>query len=240
MGEQTGKTAVVTGGGTGIGFAIAARLATEGADVVLVGRRKGRLEEAAARIGGRAFAADVADEAAVRALFASVDRVDILVTCAGGAYFGAIEETPPERWRELFHGRFFGQMNCCHYAVPKMPAGGVILLCSGVADATFVANYSGGSALCGAVNAMGRNLAVELAPRGIRVNVLSPGLIADTAIESNLADDAVMDLFTAAIDATPLRRAGVPHESADAAYALITNAYLTGVVLPVDGGWTAT
>jgi NAD(P)-dependent dehydrogenase (short-subunit alcohol dehydrogenase family) len=242
MGELTGKISVVTGGGTGIGFAIAERLAREGSEVVLVGRRLPRLEDAAAKIGAaaRAYSADVADEEQVRVLFDSLEKVDVLVTCAGGAVFGTMAETPPERWRDLFHGRFFGQINCCHCALPKMGDGAVILLCSGIADMANVASYSGGSALCGAVNALGKNLAVELAPRGIRVNVLSPGLIAETAIESNLDQAGVVRLFETAIGATPLRRAGTPVNAADAAYALISNDYLTGVVLPVDGGWTAT
>lgn len=242
MSDLSGKVSVVTGGGTGIGFAIAQRLAGAGSEVVLVGRRLPRLVDAAAEIGGtaRAFAADVADEQQVAALFDSLERVDVLVTCAGGAFFGTMQDTPPRSWRNLFDGRFFGQINCCHYALPKMVDGGVILLCSGIADAAHVPDYGGGSALCGAINAMGRNLAVELAPRGIRVNVISPGLIADTAIESNLDDAGVGKLFAAAIAATPLRRAGVPANAADAALALIANDYLTGVVLPVDGGWTAT
>jgi NAD(P)-dependent dehydrogenase (short-subunit alcohol dehydrogenase family) len=242
MNKLGGRIAVVTGGGSGIGFAIAAGLAGEGAEVVVVGRRKARLDQAVEKIGGgaRAFAADVGEESDVQRLFASLERVDVLVTCAGGAFFGNMEQTPPARWRELFHGRFFGQINCCHHALPKMGEGSVILLCSGIADAAYVPDYGGGSALCGAVNALGKNLAVELAPRGIRVNVLSPGLIAATAIESNLDAAGVTKLFTAAIAATPLRRAGTPDDTAAAALALIANDYLTGVVLPVDGGWTAT
>lgn len=241
MGELSGKISVITGGGSGIGLATAERLARDGCEVVLVGRRVSRLEAAAAKLGAaaRVHAADVADEQQVRALFDSLEKVDILVTCAGGAVFGTMEETPPRLWRDLFHGRFFGQINCCHYALPKMGDGGVILLCSGIADMANVPSYSGGSALCGAVNALGKNLAVELAPRGIRVNVLSPGLIAETAIQSNLDAAGVTELFETAIAATPLRRAGGPAEAADAAYALIANDYLTGVVLPVDGGWTA-
>lgn len=242
MGELVGWVSVVTGGGSGIGFAIAERLARAGAEVVLVGRRLSRLEGAAAKIGrlARAHEADVGDEEQVRALFDTLAKVDLLVTCAGAAVFGTMRETPPRRWRELFDGRFFGQVNCCHYALPKMRSGGSILLCSGIADVAHVAEYSGGAALCGAINAMGKNLAVELAPRGIRVNVISPGLIADTAIASNLDTLGVQKLFAAAIEATPLRRAGLPGNAADAAMALISNDYLTGVVLPVDGGWTAT
>jgi len=239
-----GKQAVITGGGSGIGFAIAERLARAGARCVLVGRRRARLEEAAARLGASCSvaAADVGDEAQVAAVFAPLDRVDVLVTCAGGAFFGGIAEAPPRAWVELFAGRFFGQLYACHHAVPKMPSGGVIILCSGIAAGAYVPDYSGGAALCGAVNALGRQLAVELAPRGIRVNVLSPGLIQDTAIESNLTPDParLTAFWNDTLARIPARRAGTPAEAAEAAYFLATCGYASGVVLDVDGGWTAT
>jgi NAD(P)-dependent dehydrogenase (short-subunit alcohol dehydrogenase family) len=144
VGRLEGKTAVVTGGGSGIGLAIAERFAREGAQLVLVGRRKQRLAEAAARIGAGAagIPADVGDEAQVRALFEGLPRVDLLVTCAGHAVFGPIDELPPGAWRELFAARLFGQIYACHYAVPKMPEGGVILLCSGIAARAHVPGRS--------------------------------------------------------------------------------------------------
>jgi len=238
------KVAVITGGGSGIGLAIAERLAAAGARVVLVGRRQARLDAAAARIGAAAsvVVADVGDEAQVKAVFDALEHVDILVTCAGDAFFGSIDETPPRAWVDLFAGRFFGQLYACHYAVPKMPAGGVIILCSGIAARAYVPLYSGGAALCGAVNALGRQLAVELAPRGIRVNVLSPGLIQDTAIESNLTGDAdrLVAFWNDTLARIPAGRAGTPAEAADGAYYLATCSYASGVVLDVDGGWTAT
>ena len=135
MGKLDGKTAVITGGGSGIGLAVAERFTDEGTQTVLVGRRKSRLDEAAAQIGRGAYgvSADVADTAQVKAVFESLPRVDLLVTCAGGAVFGAVDELDPGAWRELFEARFFGQLYACHYAVPKMPEGAVILLCSGIA-----------------------------------------------------------------------------------------------------------
>ncbi|MBM4267080.1 MAG: SDR family oxidoreductase [Deltaproteobacteria bacterium] len=241
MGTLEGKVAVVTGGGSGIGFAIARRFAEEGARLVLVGRRRERLERAAAEIGRGAagIPADVGVEAEVKAVFDRLERVDLLVTCAGGAVFGTIDGLPPEEWKRLFEGRFFGQIYACHHAVPKMPAGGVILLCSGIAAAAHVPEYSGGSALCGAVNALGRNLAVELAPRGIRVNVISPGLIEGTEIENNLDGEKLMQFWQSTVDRIPAKRAGRPGDTAEAAHFLATCAYASGIVLDVDGGWTA-
>jgi NAD(P)-dependent dehydrogenase (short-subunit alcohol dehydrogenase family) len=237
-----GKIAVVTGGGTGIGLAIAERFAREGAQLVLVGRRKEKLDAAAARMGNGAYgvAVDVSDEDQVRALFESLARVDILCTCAGKAVFGAMDELPPSAWRDLFAGRFFGQIYACHHAIPKIPEGGVILLCSGIADRAHVPEYAGGAAICGAVNAMGRSLAVELGPRGIRVNVLSPGFIGGTEIDFNLEGEKAIAFVKRSIASTPLGRPGKPEDLADAALFLATCEFATGQVVEVDGGWTAT
>ena len=145
MGQLDGKIAVVTGAGSGIGLAIAERFGAEGAELVLVGRQKERLDEAAARIGGgaRGVSVDVGEEEQVRQLIEDLPRVDILCTCAGKAVFGAIDEVPPSAWKDLFHTRFFGQLCAVHYAVPKMHEGSVILLCSGIADKAYVPDYAG-------------------------------------------------------------------------------------------------
>ncbi len=242
MGQLDGKLAVITGGGTGIGFAIAERFAGEGAEVIIVGRRKAVLEEAVAKIGhgARYAVVDVGDEEQVKALFEPLERVDLLVTCAGGAVFGAIDVLPPSEWRRLFHGRFFGQIYCCHYAVPKMPEGSCIMLCSGIAADAHVNDYAGGAALCGAVNGMGKSLAVDLGPRGIRVNVLSPGFIFGTTIDINIEGKAVEKFVHESIASTPLGKPGLPPSLADAAMFMATCEFLSGQVIDVDGGWTAT
>jgi len=243
MGILDGKVAVITGGSSNIGLEIGRQFAAEGAEVIIAARDADRLNKAVALIGhgARGVSVDVADEAQVKALFEPLDRVDVLVTCAGGWVFGAIDEVPPARWVELFAGRFFGQLYACHYAVPKMPAGGSIMLCSGVAAKAAIPNYAGGTAVCGAVNSMGRQLALELAPRGIRVNILSPGLILTAeerkrAIDGQLPDDIVRRSF---IDnSIPLKRPGTAGDMAAAAMFLVNCDYATGMILDVDGGWT--
>lgn len=241
MNALEGKIAIITGGGSGIGFAIAQRYASEGAQVILAGRNPRRLDEAVEKIGSgaRGIATDVADEAQVQRLIDSVPRIDALVTCAGGAVFGPVEEVAQKSWRELFDARFFGQLSACHYAVPKMPPGSAIVLCSGVAGRAALVNYSGGAALCGAVNAMGRSLAVELAPKGIRVNVLSPGLTRDTAIDWRVPPENIDAFMSSLMGRIPMKRAGTAREMAEAAFFLATCSYATGQVLDIDGGWTA-
>jgi len=241
MGRLEGKIAVVTGGASGIGLAVSERFARDGAQLVLVDRRADRFEEAVARVGGgaRGVEVDVSDEEQLRALFEDLPRVDILCTFAGGATFGAFDELPPSKWAELFTARFFGQLNACHYALPKMPEGAVIMLCSGVADRTHVPEYAGGAALCGAVNALGRALAVELGPRGIRVNVLSPGFIVGTQIEFNLEQEKAIEFVKRSIASTPLGRPGSPEDMAEAAYFFATCEFASGQTIDVDGAWTA-
>ena len=242
MGRLDGKIAVVTGGASGIGLAVSERFARDGAQLVLVDRRADRFDDALTRVGpgARGVEVDVSDDDQLRALFEDLPRVDILCTFAGGAVFGAIDELPPSKWSDLFAVRFFGQLNACHYAVPKMPEGGVIMLCSGIADRAHVPEYAGGSALCGAVNALGRALAVELGPRGIRVNVLSPGFIVGTQIEFNLGQDEAIKFVTRSIASVPLGRPGRPEDMAEAAYFFATCEYASGQTIDVDGAWTAT
>lgn len=243
MGSLEGKVAVVTGGTSNIGLGIARRFAREGARVLVVGRDPGRLAQAVEQIGPNASStsADVANEEQVRGVFEPLERVDLLVTCAGSAVFGPIDKLPPQAWVDLFAARFFGQIYACHYAVPKMPEGSSIILCSGIAAKSGIPNYAGGAALCGAVNSMAKALALELAPRGIRVNAISPGLIVPpegrpgqprTAEHSGLIQGFIDERI-------PMRRPGRPDDMADAALFLATCDYATGIALDVDGGWTA-
>ena len=242
MGEiLAGKIAVVTGGSTGIGYAIAKRFANVGSKVILASRQPQRLATAAESIGNGAVAipTDVSDSEQVQRLFEGLEQVDLLVTCAGAALFGSIDELQVAQAKSLFEGRFFGQLAAAHYAVPKMPPGSVIIFCSGIAASVGLPYYSAGSALCGAVNSMARALAVELAPKGIRVNAISPGLIEGTDIQSNLSKEQ-LENFTESIKAKiPLKCAGQPDDVADAAFFLAVCSYVTGQIIEVDGGWTA-
>ena len=236
-----GKIVVVTGGSTGIGYAIARRFASVGAKLILASRQPQRLVTAAQSIGYSSVAipTDVSDLEQVQRLFEGLEQVDILVTCAGAALFGAIDTVPVAQAKSLFEGRFFGQLAAAHYAVPKMPPGSVIIFCSGIAASVGLPYYSAGSALCGAVNSMTRALAVELAPKGIRVNAISPGFIESTDIQSNLSKEQLENFVESIKAKIPLGRAGQPDEVADAAFFLATCGYVTGQIIEVDGGGTA-
>lgn len=239
--QLVNKISVVTGGGSGIGYAIAERFICEGAQVVIASRNRQRLDAAVDRLGPRAqaIATDVADDQQVAQLCNQLERIDILVTCAGGALFGPVDVISPHAVRELFATRFFGQLSMIHYAVPKMSAGSAIILCSGAADVIGLPMFSAGTAIDGAISSMARSLAIELAPRGIRVNAISPGLIKDTQIQSNMSQEQTSQFVQQTLAAIPLKRQGLPAEVADAALFLASCEYVTGQIIQVDGGWSA-
>lgn len=217
--QLANKTAVITGRGSGSGYAIAERFVQAGAQVVLASRNQQRLDDTVARLGPsvQAIAVDVANDDQVQHLCAHLDRIDSLVTCAGGALFGPVDVMPPQAVRDLFATRFLGQLSMVHYASSRMPKGSSIMLCSGAADVIGMPMFSAGIAIDGAISAMARLLAVELAPRGIRVNAFSPGLIKDTQIQSNVSPDQTGQFVQKTIAAIPLKRSGIPAEVADAA-----------------------
>ncbi|MFI6956498.1 SDR family NAD(P)-dependent oxidoreductase [Nocardia sp. NPDC050408] len=237
-----GKLAVITGGGSGLGFASARRLAEAGADVMLVGRSLERVRKAADTIGehARGWSSDVSDHQQLADLFLQWPRVDILVTCAGSAIAGPVESLSVAKVRRLLDTRVLGQLIAVQCALPRMSSDGTIVLTSGVADRVGLPGYSVGAVVDGAINALVAQLAVELGPRGIRANAISPGLIGGTDQQTGLPPGKLDRLYAELARRVPQRRVGWPSEVADAIHFLVTTTYVNGQVLQVDGGWSAT
>lgn len=194
--DLTNRTALVTGAGTGIGAATALALAQAGADVVLASRTPDEIAQVAATIeqlGRKALAvpADIAEEADSKRLFSAIKRrfkrLDIVVANAGvNGVWAPIDELKPREWDETIRINLRGTYLTLHQAVPLMGKGGSIVITASInGTRTFTsAGASAYSTTKAGQLALGQMLALELAPRGIRVNVVCPGAIT-TEIDDN-------------------------------------------------------
>jgi meso-butanediol dehydrogenase/(S,S)-butanediol dehydrogenase/diacetyl reductase len=244
-GRLEGKRCLVTGGGTGIGRAVAVRFAAEGASVVVAGRRPEPLEETAAMsaaISTQRGDAGEPDEA--RAM------VDAVVTRHGGldVLFHAggvlrrnevLTETTEEEWERDLRANLTSAFELCRVAIPHLEEtrGTIVLVASQLAHVGS-SGYATYAATKGGILAFTRALAVDLGPQGVRVNALSPGVVETDMAYIGRDFAAMRDQVAAAL---PLRRVGTPEDMAGPAVFLASDdsAWMTGHSLVVDGGWTA-
>jgi NAD(P)-dependent dehydrogenase (short-subunit alcohol dehydrogenase family) len=242
-GRFHGKTAFVTGAGSGIGEATARALAGEGARVVLADVDAAAVEALAAGLGEQATATrlDVRDENDVAAAIAAAGRLDALINVAGIGSTTNAPDTPLETWERVFAVNVTGTFLCSKHAIPAMASsgGGTIVNVGSVAGLVGLRNRAAYCASKGAVIAFTRALAVDHADDGIRVNAVCPGTI-ETPWVRRLVDDAGESLD--ALRARQLLgRLGTPEEVAEAILYLASDdaAFLTGAMLTIDGGLTA-
>jgi NAD(P)-dependent dehydrogenase (short-subunit alcohol dehydrogenase family) len=253
--QLSGKVALVTGAGSGLGAAAARTFAAEGAEVVLVSRTRAQLEQIAAEIekaGGRAsvFPADTADETQMEQLFGSIanehGRLDIVFANAGiNGVWAPIAELKPKEWDETIRVNLRGTYLTVHHAVPLLrKAGGSVIITSSInGTRTFTtAGASAYSTTKAGQLALGQMLALELAKDKIRVNIICPG-----AIESEISDNTEKRATDAAKvpakypkGTVPLTggKPGTAHEVADLVLFLASDAskHITGTPIWIDGG----
>jgi NAD(P)-dependent dehydrogenase (short-subunit alcohol dehydrogenase family) len=249
--DLSGRVALVTGGSRGLGLEIAHGLGEAGASVVVTARRAEWLRPAeeelrGAGIDARAAACDVVDAEQVERLTAEVierhGRIDVLVNAAGVSWGASAEAMPLDRWRWVMDVNATGTFICCQSVGRRMleRGSGRILNIASVAglvgQATELLEAVGYSASKGAVVALTRDLAVKWAPRGVAVNALAPGFFPTRMTRAVL--DRAEERVAAA---NPMARLGGPDELKGAALFLVSDAagYVTGQILPVDGGMTA-
>jgi 3-oxoacyl-[acyl-carrier protein] reductase len=238
------KRALITGGTKGIGAAIAIDLARQGCDVAINGRHADDSMAAvrnAIESLGRKCATIVADvgrpedvERLVAEAEAALGGLEILVHSAGGASLGTIDECPPEQWKSTFDVHVHAAYYLCRRALPTMrKAGeGVIILISSVAGIRGVPAHLAYATVKGAILQFTRSLARDEADHNIRVNCVAPGIVR-TRFHEAMTPAALAHNLAVRI---PLHREGTPDQVAEAVRALVTNDFITGEVLVVDGG----
>ena len=246
MPRLEGKIAVITGGSSGIGLATAKRFVKEGAYVFIIGRRQAELDKAAAEIGSNVTAVkgDVANPNDLDRLYQTVaakkGKLDILFANAGIADPVPTPDVTTEHYDKTFGVNARGVFFTVQKALPLMKDGGSIIVNGSGAWQKGIPMYSTYSATKAALRSFVRTWTAELAGKGIRANMVSPGPIETPLLEAQFGPSvgAMKDRFIAM---TPMQRIGRPEEIASAVLFLASDesSFITGVDLPVDGGTVA-
>lgn len=249
MGDLNGKTAVITGGGSGIGKGIAERFAAAGARVVIIDLDEAtgtETEREICRSGGEAIfrRCNVADLESVRAAVNDLDPIDILVNNAGIAHIGTVVSTGPEDFDRILNVNVKGVYHCLHVVLPRMleRKSGVILNMSSVAAIAGLPDRFAYSTSKGAVHTMTFSVAADYIKEGIRCNCICPARVhtpfVDGYLDRNYPDNRD-EMFEKLSAAQPIGRMASPSEVAEMALYLCSDesSFITGQAFPLDGGY---
>jgi NAD(P)-dependent dehydrogenase (short-subunit alcohol dehydrogenase family) len=235
-GRLDGQRVAVLGGTSGIGLAVAGAAAGEGAEVVVVSSRPSSVQSALGRLPRTAtgHVVDLTDPARVRALFEGLGEIDHLVFTAGEPLsLMPLDTLDIDEARGFFGLRFFGALGAVQAAVPHLRPGGSITLTSGSAGTRGGTGWGVAAGVCGAMDALTRSLAVELAP--LRVNAVAPGLVR-SPLWQGIPDAERARMYAQVGAGLPAGRVGEPADAAAAYLYCMIQRWATGTVLLVDGG----
>ncbi|MGF1479068.1 MAG: SDR family oxidoreductase [Cyanophyceae cyanobacterium] len=233
MNKLQGQTVVIIGGSSGMGLGAAQAAAAEGATVVIASHSQDKLDKALEQINGHAKALqlDILDRNSIRQLFEEVGQLDhLFITAAPGSrgkFLDSIDSA-----RQYMEGKFWGSYTCAYYAAPKMSERGSITFITGGLSRRPQPGASIVTASQCAVEGLAKALAVELAP--LRFNVVLPGAI-DTSLWDFMPEDEREEFLQQAAQ-VPAGRIGQPEDIGSAAVFLMTQSFITGAVLEVNGG----
>ncbi len=240
-----GKVAVVTGGNSGIGLAIARRFVAENASVAIFGRNEKTLNAAAAELGSDCLAVqgDATNQSDLQRLCDGANQrfggIDILVANAGIFEFGRLAVVDKDSFDRTSSVNFSGVFFTVQAAVPYLREGGSVILMTSGSNRVGLVDAPVYAATKAAVRSLARSLAVELQPLGVRVNALSPGFVDTPIFERTGIEGEEREQFVASMSEQILMgRFGRPEEIAAAAFFLASDdsSYITGIELPVSGG----
>ena len=227
------KTVLVIGRGSGIARAIALAVSDDGGRVIAASRRPDDLADAYRGMDVGIEQVDVTDESSIAALASRIAKLDHVVAAASARARGGYADLTADLVNASFGTKVTGPLLLAKHFAGKLPADGSFLFMSGATALKPAPGMLAVAATNAAVDAITAGLAVELAP--VRVNAIAPGTI-DTGAYDALGDERKAALFKARSAANPARRIGTADDIAGAAMAALTNGFLTGVSIPVDGG----
>jgi NAD(P)-dependent dehydrogenase (short-subunit alcohol dehydrogenase family) len=227
---------VIVGGSSGIGLGAAELLGRLGASVIVAGRDAGRLQRAAATIGGRVTTeqVDAESRASCSAMFARIGPFDHLILTLTGRFGGGeFASLPLEELRRAFDEKYWAHLTAAQASLATLSRHGSLTFVTGISARKVNPGGSGFAAINGALEIMTPTLARELAP--LRVNAVSPGLIA-TPWYDHLSDNERRNMYESAARSLPTGRVGRPEDVAQALVYVLTNGFVTGTVIECDGG----
>jgi len=246
MDRLKGKTALITGGTSGIGLVTAKLFINEGARVIVTGRTPATIKAAQAELGENALvmhsdATSLPDmDALAKMVKETFGKLDVLFVNAGLGRFVPFEAVTEEGYDEMLNLNAKGPYFIVQKLAPLMPEGSSVVFTTSIANVKGMPNLSAYGAAKAALRSLTRTLAAELLPRGIRVNAVSPGPIqSPILLKIGLPKEAVDQMFVHMKESVPMKRVGQSDEVAKAVAFLAMDAtYTTGAELPVDGGWS--
>ncbi|WP_413711783.1 SDR family oxidoreductase [Rhizobium sp. Rhizsp82] len=240
------KVVVVTGGGSGIGFAAARLFAGEGAKVIIIGRNEAALRAASEELVGDvdAVSGDISKLRDLDALASYIGRkhgrIDVLFANAGGGALGPVEGVTEKDFDRTVATNFKGTYFTVQKLIPLLREGSSVILNTSVAGSKGLPNFSVYSATKAAIRSLARTWTTDLRGRGIRVNAIAPGHIdTDIMVRNGIPAERVELINDEVVKQIPLNRMGTPKEIAAAVAFLASSdaSYITGIELTVDGGW---
>ena len=244
MNQLSGKTALVTGGTSGIGLATAQRLAAEGAHVFITGRRQGGVDDAVASIGENVTGVqgDITDAADLVRLADAIRQrgqgLDVVFANAGGGEFASLADETPEHLADTFNRNVGGTVFTVQSVLPLLNEGASIVLAGSTSASAGIPAFGAYAASKAAVRSLGRTWAAELVDRKIRVNTVIPGPVETRGLKELATEGQSKDLLDAQAATVPMRRIGQPEEIAAAVLFLASDqsSFMTGSEVFVDGG----
>lgn len=252
--QLSGRHVLVSGGSKGIGYACAEEFCREGASVTLVARNRAGIDAAMAKLSSQGFAcrgftADLTSAAAAAAAVDAAERaggnIDVLVNCAGAARRTPFDELSPQAWHDAMQAKFFAYIHVIDPVVKRMGAAGrgAIVNVVGAGGKVATPTHLPGGSANAALMLASAGLAAAYGPRGVRINVVNPGLTLTGRLQEGLAADARLqhkspeEVLLQQQQRLPLRRLAEPQEIANAVVFLSSDraSYITGAVVAMDG-----